>query len=51
MEQVNVERLEQVEDEVEVERHEDDEGAEPLFRVRSVGPYIDEPVVQQNCIR
>ena len=24
---------------------------EPLFRVKSVSQYVDEPVVQQNCIR
>jgi hypothetical protein len=24
---------------------------EPLFRIKSVAPYVNEPVVQQNCIR
>ena len=23
----------------------------PLFRIKSVAPYLNEPVCQQNCIR
>lgn len=27
------------------------EPAKPLFRIKSIAPYVGEPVVQQNCIR